>query len=178
LSHNSILNNAVWLITFASIHLRKKDAALFRRAVFERARPFPEGRYYDWWLAFVAASLGRVEYVDRCLVRFRRHPHSASGFAGNDTQGRLLPGKPGPWFDRLRRIESPRRSLFNEMHRLSEARSRQVVSFRLPLLLCRHRHALFRLRRGGEWRNARRVLRYFWGRRSRKILGQAPGFRI
>ncbi len=163
---------------FALYNCVSGHAALFRRGVLEHARPFPEERYYDWWLAFVAASLGRVEFVDRCLVQFRRHSLSTSGFAGIDPQARLLSAKPGPWFDRLRRIESPRRSLLTEMHRLSQARSRQVVSFRLPLLLYRHRHALFRLRRGGEWRNARRVMRYFWGRRYRKIGRQAPSFRI
>lgn len=49
-------------------------SCIFRRELLLRAMPFPEGIYYDWWLAFVASSLGSIGYVDRALVRFRRHP--------------------------------------------------------------------------------------------------------
>ncbi|HWG10681.1 MAG TPA: glycosyltransferase [Rhodanobacteraceae bacterium] len=48
-------------------------AALLRRGVFERARPFPAGVFHDWWLALCAAAGEGVVYLDAPLVRFRRH---------------------------------------------------------------------------------------------------------
>lgn len=48
-------------------------AALLRREVFERARPFPTGVFHDWWLALCAAAGEGVVYLAAPLVRFRRH---------------------------------------------------------------------------------------------------------
>ncbi|NUS38459.1 MAG: glycosyltransferase family 2 protein [Lysobacter sp.] len=53
-------------------------AMLLRRALFERARPFPEGAYHDWWLALCAAGIAGIRYVDQPLVRFRRHEDAFS----------------------------------------------------------------------------------------------------
>lgn len=48
-------------------------AAMLRRELFERARPFPDDVYHDWWLALCAAGGNGVGYLDQALVRFRRH---------------------------------------------------------------------------------------------------------
>lgn len=53
-------------------------AALLRREVFERARPFPPGVFHDWWLALCAAAGEGVAYLDAPLVRFRRHASTFS----------------------------------------------------------------------------------------------------
>ncbi|KGQ18080.1 Glycosyl transferase family 2 [Lysobacter dokdonensis DS-58] len=61
-------------------------ALLVRRDVFLGARPFPALLYHDWWLALRAASGAGVVYVDRPLVRFRRHAGAASA-AGKKAAG-------------------------------------------------------------------------------------------
>ncbi len=48
-------------------------AMLFRSSLLSAAGAFPGAIYYDWWLAFVATNLGRLAYVDACLVDYRRH---------------------------------------------------------------------------------------------------------
>lgn len=65
-------------------------ASLLRRDLFEQARPFPEHAYHDWWLALCAAGRNGVRYLDRPLVRFRRHdeaysPMGQSGGTPRDT---------------------------------------------------------------------------------------------
>jgi glycosyltransferase involved in cell wall biosynthesis len=57
-------------------------ALLVRRAVFERAVPFPAQLYHDWWLALMAANGRGVAYVDEALVQFRRHEHASSNMGG------------------------------------------------------------------------------------------------
>jgi glycosyltransferase involved in cell wall biosynthesis len=53
--------------------------ALFRRELLEAALPVPENEQaHDIWLAFVAAALGRVRYVDRAWVRWRVHGTNTS----------------------------------------------------------------------------------------------------
>lgn len=48
-------------------------AMVFRRAVLARALPVPEGFFYDWWIAAVAASLDGIVFCERSLVRYRQH---------------------------------------------------------------------------------------------------------
>ena len=65
-------------LPFAFANTVSGHAALLRRDLFERARPFPEGVFHDWWLALHAAGGMGVRYVDQPLVRFRRHEGSFS----------------------------------------------------------------------------------------------------
>ena len=67
---------------FALANCVSGHATLIRASVMDRALPIPHGAYYDWWIAFVAANLGRVEYVPEALVRFRQHERNLSGAAG------------------------------------------------------------------------------------------------
>lgn len=50
-----------------------------RRSVLDLALPIPaRAPMHDMWLGVIAASLGRVAYVDRPLLRYRRHDANAS----------------------------------------------------------------------------------------------------
>lgn len=53
-------------------------AMLFRRSLLAAAGEFPVHIYYDWWLAFVAANVGRIAYLDAVLVDYRRHPQAVT----------------------------------------------------------------------------------------------------
>ena len=48
-------------------------AALFRNTLVPQALPFPEGVWYDGWLAFAASQRAGMVYVDEVMVDFRRH---------------------------------------------------------------------------------------------------------
>lgn len=50
---------------------------LFNRKLLLTALPVPNGVFYDWWLAFVAATQGNINYLDETLVNHREHDQSA-----------------------------------------------------------------------------------------------------
>ena len=50
---------------------------LFRRELVPHLLPFPTCFYHDQWLALVASSLGTIEFVEDCLVQYRRHESAA-----------------------------------------------------------------------------------------------------
>lgn len=54
---------------------------LIRRSLWEKAFPFPESVYYDWWLAAVASCNGKIEAVPQILVWHRMHDANATGAA-------------------------------------------------------------------------------------------------
>jgi glycosyltransferase involved in cell wall biosynthesis len=60
-------------------------AALFRRDLLDHALPLPPrvgNLYHDHWLALVAASTGRIAYVDRPLYDYVQHPRAVIGHSG------------------------------------------------------------------------------------------------
>lgn len=54
-------------------------AAIIRQRLLPFILPFPEHIIHDWWIAFVAAARGGVQYVDEPLVGYRQHAGSVIG---------------------------------------------------------------------------------------------------
>ncbi len=53
---------------------------LFHRRLLDHALPIPSGAMvHDWWLAYVAVRVERIDYVDETLVSYRQHQHNAIG---------------------------------------------------------------------------------------------------
>lgn len=66
-------------------------ATMFNDALRKIAVPIPEGAAgHDWWLALLAAALGKIDYLDRPLIRHRRHATNAS-HSGRQTRWRDIP---------------------------------------------------------------------------------------
>lgn len=153
-------------------------AMLLRRAVVEQAVPFPEGLFHDWWLAFVAAGAGGIEYLPEPLVEYRQH-----GAAVTDTVKARHPGGAAPRGyararaegveERLRAFAALRREgqeLFQELLSLWEAWNDQLLSPRLALFLFRHRHRFFVFRRDEARRQVTAALDHLLGLRLRRLL--------
>lgn len=52
---------------------------LFRRSLFEMARPFPDHWLHDEWLAIVAAAVGEVQLRRESLTGYRQHGANHAG---------------------------------------------------------------------------------------------------
>jgi glycosyltransferase involved in cell wall biosynthesis len=57
-------------------------ATLMSRAVYEKATPFLTDIPHDWWLCFIASTLGNVTYLDEPLCYYRQHTLNLIGIAG------------------------------------------------------------------------------------------------
>lgn len=68
---------ALTLTNSVSGHALLVDGELARRSM-----PVPDGLYYDWWLAIVAANRRGIRYLDAPLVRFRRHGTTVTTLGG------------------------------------------------------------------------------------------------
>ncbi|MDX8377108.1 MAG: glycosyltransferase family 2 protein, partial [Mariprofundales bacterium] len=53
---------------------------MINRSLLELALPIPkEALMHDWWLALCAAVFGRIEYIDKPLVKYRQHGNNEVG---------------------------------------------------------------------------------------------------
>lgn len=158
---------------FAFCNCVSGHAMLFRRELLDRALPFPDEVFYDWWLAFVAASVSRIVYVDAPLVRYRQHSGAQTDFSGlRSARGQSRPR--GFKAADLRIIElrlaalagfreGRRAEFFRTLYRLWRGRNHQLLCPGLTSLLLRDRQALYAFVRDERNRRIRRALKYFWG---------------
>ncbi len=54
-------------------------ASIFKRELINKILPFPSIVIHDWWMAYIAATLGPVQYVSQPLVKYRQHAGSVIG---------------------------------------------------------------------------------------------------
>jgi glycosyltransferase involved in cell wall biosynthesis len=51
-------------------------AMLIKRELLQHALPFNPDFYHDWWLAYVATNIGKIDFIPQCLVQYRQHQES------------------------------------------------------------------------------------------------------
>lgn len=72
---------------FFSALIRKNCVAgctvLMRTAMAQKAIPFPDELYHDWWLAVYAAAYGRVGFINKPLIRYRIYGGNQTGTLKN-----------------------------------------------------------------------------------------------
>lgn len=54
---------------------------LIRKKLVAASIPFPANIYYDWWLAIIACSIGKIRHVPEILVWHRMHESNITGAA-------------------------------------------------------------------------------------------------
>ena len=114
-------------LAFAFWNCVSGHAMLFRRELLSAALPLRGGRFHDWWLAFVAASIGSIVYVPRPLVDYRQHDQTQTDVALRRRQPKNSAAKYAEreqWLATLAQFSSPHQPLFQRMHRLWQQRGR------------------------------------------------------
>jgi glycosyltransferase involved in cell wall biosynthesis len=51
---------------------------LMKKSLLKSVLPFPEGFYYDHWIAFIAADKGSIDFLQQSLVSYRQHEHTTT----------------------------------------------------------------------------------------------------
>ncbi len=148
-------------------------AMLFRRELLAGALPLPSNLFHDWWLAYVAASLGRIEYCPEPLVSYRQHATSVTDLSGRRAASEV--GKPRGYklealHDIHQRIESfvgfeqgREVEFLHMLEALWREQEHKLICLKLTRFLLQHRHRLFALQTDQRFRHSRRALKYFWG---------------
>jgi glycosyltransferase involved in cell wall biosynthesis len=168
-------------------------AMLFRRDLLERALPAPQGFFYDWWIAAVAASVGGVVSCERSLVFYRQHGGNVTDArlaemveeAGIVAQRKERAGRNRPRGHKLRylreteqrlaslaRLPGRHQSFIERLHRLWRAREQQWISPRLGYFMARHRDRLLAITTLPARKRKRFCRQFFWGVQLKRLTDQ------
>lgn len=165
---------------FAFSNCVSGHAMLFRRELLLRALPMPPLRFHDWWLAFVAASLGSIVYVDEPLVGYRQHAAAQTDMACCRVESRKNKRKSRiaafherrQWLRQLASLPSPSQPYFIELDRLWQARTRQWFAPQLVRHLALRADALLFTHKKKSF--LRFALRQFWGLKTKQLFSRPP----
>lgn len=117
-------------LAFAFWNSVSGHAMLFRRELLGAALPFRGSRFHDWWLAFVAASVGSIVYVPQPLVDYRQHDRTQTDVArrrragGGRSADRIVARytERAQWLAELAGFPGRHQPMFQRMHRLWQQR--------------------------------------------------------
>ncbi|WP_051143799.1 glycosyltransferase family 2 protein [Psychromonas hadalis] len=72
-----------WHVKFANLcqqNVASGCTMLCNRALVDKAMPIPQQAYmHDWWLALVAHRCGKLELIDKPLIKYRQHNNNSIG---------------------------------------------------------------------------------------------------
>ena len=63
---------------------------LMKRELLDEALPLKEGYFHDWWLAYVATNIGKIDFIPQCLVKYRQHDKSETNILGIEREKQVL----------------------------------------------------------------------------------------
>ena len=49
---------------------------LMKRELLAYILPLNENYFHDWWIAYVATNVGKIDFIPQCLVKYRQHDNS------------------------------------------------------------------------------------------------------
>jgi len=128
-------------------------AMLFSKDLLKYGLPIPNGIFYDWWLAFIAASIAEVVVIDEVLVKHRQHDQSVINKISNkkksNSKKKIKKEKYQELikniniFKKILHLKNKDKDTINYLCYLEEQRQKQFFSFKLFFLFVKNRDHFF-----------------------------------
>ena len=152
---------------------------LMRRELLNDALPLQEGYFHDWWLAYVATNIGRIDFIPQALVKYRQHDSSDTNMLGlqrekdNYKHSSVFKlEKQYKWLSLCSAFEKNRdQKLIDQFLIAYKKRMNSFASFNLALLLYKYMDIVFYVRKKSRKSKLNYIFQQVWGTRSKKIVG-------
>lgn len=135
---------------------------LFKKELTKFFLPFPANSYHDWWIAYVASSIGKISFLNECLVKYRQHEGANTDILkikrldqntkrkSKTERETIYINNHLQWLEILLSfpyISSENKLFFNELHHLYSKKLRSYYNFSLFSFLLTYRKVLFNITR-------------------------------
>lgn len=149
---------------------------LMKRELLDDALPLKKGFFHDWWLAYVATNVGKIDFIDQCLVKYRQHDKSDTNIL------KLKRTKNEYRFDSIQKIEreykwlqycasfkkNKRPKVVHAIYKAFEKRLNNYVSTDLSRLLFKYRKAIFFTRKKSRLSKLNYIFGRIWGVKTKR----------
>lgn len=131
-------------------------ACLISKKLLPHILPFPKNMYYDWWIGYTAANIGKLDFINQPLVKHRRH--AASSTASDKITGKQKRIDNLRIFNEHKLNNKETNSLIKQMLKGYEELNEKAFSFKLFKLLLVNADTLFYTRRKSLYKKIRFII--------------------
>jgi glycosyltransferase involved in cell wall biosynthesis len=149
---------------------------MFTKNIIDKALPIPSIRFFDWWLAFIAAENGGVKYVDEILVHYRQHENSKTDMLAikNSTNHKkefVIYEQELEWYKNCARASTINKAFYTLWATLYEKRRNQWFSFSLFLLAFKNLNVFYFIKKKNKLSLLFESLKLLWGLKLKTLFG-------
>jgi len=154
-------------------------SVLMKKRLRDELLPFPNAYFHDWWMGYVAANLGSIDFIEECLVKYRQHQKADTNILKRKRDNTLRnPLSAAMKYERKMLwikscVDYPKnknpefiQNLYAEFQKNKE----EYISFGLAKLIHKNRRMLFSINKKGPFSKLNFTLKELWGGKIRKIF--------
>jgi glycosyltransferase involved in cell wall biosynthesis len=149
-------------------------SVFFKKQLLNYAFPFPKKGIYDHWLALVATHYGYIDYIDKCLVKYRQHGRNVTDFQGIRTKSsanqklklRRRLKRENEWLEICAQFQVKQRTKEKfavSLYSKAKQRTSNYINFMLGFQIWKHRKTLLAILKENSWSKFCFALRHIWG---------------
>jgi len=154
-------------------------SVLMKKELRNELLPFPNAYFHDWWMGYVAANLGSIDFISECLVKYRQHQKADTNILKrkrdntlrNPLSAEMKYERKMLWIKSC--VDYPKnknpefiQNLYAEFQKNKE----EYISFGLAKLIYKNRRILFSINKKSTFSKLNFTLKELWGGKIRKIF--------
>lgn len=146
---------------------------LFKRELLNYALPFSNDIFHDWWLAYLAANHGSVDYIPKCLVKYRQHTNNVTNLLHNKEPAAVIWTRAVRYLNHFANYKHNKNPEFvKKFAKLYFDRLNSFTSVRLMLFMSQNFDLLLYTNKQNNKRKLRYLRKLFWGYKAKNFLYQ------
>jgi len=151
---------------------------LMKRELVNEALPLKPGYFHDWWLAYIAANIGTIDFIPQCLVKYRQHDASDTNIL---RQKRKADTYKLSSVQKIQRIQqwlaycaafpkNKQQGVIDQFYKAFTERVNSYMSFSLSRLLFKYRRQIFYIRKRSKANMLNYIVGQVWGVKTKKLF--------
>ena len=144
-------------------------AIMFHNRIIDAATPFPNARYHDWWLAFIAAENGGIKYLNEVLVHYRQHPNSQTDFLElkeNISTKKNKASENFEWFTSCANVKNNHQAFFTQWANVYKNKQKHIWNIEIFKLLLFNLKIIFYISKKNTLSKVVNIIKRSWGNSS------------
>lgn len=151
---------------------------LMKKELLVDALPLKKDFFHDWWLAYVATNIGKIDFIPQCLVQYRQHDKSETNILKLEREKDKYKlssyqnfEQTLNWLSYCAAFIGNRNKVFVEQIYIGyKSRLDSYFTIKLSKLLFKHRKTIFFIRKKPVLSKLNYIYKQIWGFKMKKLF--------
>jgi glycosyltransferase involved in cell wall biosynthesis len=164
--------------TFLFFNCVSGHSILMKKELLMDALPLKKEYFHDWWLAYVATNIGKIDYIPQCLVKYRQHDKSDTNILRQERKNDKHKLSSVQKIERIQQWlgycaafpKNKHQHIIDQFYSAFTKRLNSYVSLDLSILLFKFRKTIFYIRKKSKLNRLNYIYSQVWGVKIKKLL--------